>query len=223
MLLAIETNQKTGCKRKQAFKQSHKLGPHESWHQTSLRLSLARTSAAERASKQLYPPSFPNGVVELSSTPDRVDLFLLALCKRSQSNCFQMAVCGGYIHHSTGTRGEQRGSVKSILLHWRGHFLSGFGRINYLFVGGCLYGRHCGQRQNIAVLLGILGVLFLSVHAAGAYLQFLYPRFWYKKKKKSGVSLWASQAIILHKSLGTHKNTKSSFIVQFSFSFLTLA
>lgn len=222
MLLAIETNQKTGCKRKQAFKQSHKLGPHESWHQTSLRLSLARTSAAERASKQLYPPSFPNGVVELSSTPDRVDLFSLALCKCSQSNCFQMAVCGGYIHHSTGTRGSSGGLSKAFCSTDEGISCLDLGGLTICsWVGVCMVVIVDGDRTS--QFFWGFWVFFFWVSTLLVLICNFYIHVFDIKKKRSGVSLWASQAIILHKSLGSHKNTKSSFIVQFSFSFLTLA
>lgn len=50
-----------------------------------------------------------------------------------------MAACEWYIIQLGEEREREReqwGSAKSILLYCRGHFLSGFRKINYLFVGG---------------------------------------------------------------------------------------
>lgn len=83
--------------------------------------------------------------------------FLLARRERSQANCFQMGVWRGHVHHSAeGEESAQRerkqwGSVKSILLYWRGHFLSGFWGIKCVCVlrGGIFAWLPCGENNKV--------------------------------------------------------------------------
>lgn len=104
-------------------------------------------------------------------------MFSLALSKRSQHNCFQMTACGGDITH--GGLWDRRGSVKGILLYWRGHFLSGLRRISCLFTG-FLYGRRVdrGTAVDIAALLdtaiNVWGMQVFTNRTFEKILEFLF-------------------------------------------------
>lgn len=77
-------------------------GSHESWHQTR-----THTHQLQKVKANDFP-LYPHLIAGLSDPRSLIDVFLLAVCKRSQGNYFQMAVCGGYIYNSAGGGGRER-------------------------------------------------------------------------------------------------------------------
>lgn len=81
-------------------------------------------------------------------------MFFLALCKRSQANCFQMAVRGGYIHHSTEweERKSSGGLSKAFCSTDEGISCLDLGGINYLFMGDVFVWTACREGQSMGHL-----------------------------------------------------------------------
>lgn len=96
----------------------------------------------------------------INSTCNRCFLFFSffpAECELFQAKCFQMGVWKGHMERRGRTEyreREQWGSVKSILLYWRGHFLSGFWGIKCVCLCMCVHAcgvyvvSACREQQN---------------------------------------------------------------------------
>lgn len=99
-------------------------------------------------------------------------MFLLALCKRSQANCFQMEVCGGHIYHSTeGEERAERGRGRKNSRGLSKAFCSTDEGISCLDLGGlsiCAWGvfegSACGERDKVQIFLGGGILCLLDLH-----------------------------------------------------------